>query len=139
MADNRQPVPRYSAKYSAEPARSLVNAKLAKAARKGHYVLLNHAAATAVRHHERGRLHDNPLGWVPKTDSPLGRVTTNCSYGVAGGYAESINHRTDTAAVTAWFGEPTVHTVHDLARAVVQAGCGDSGSGSSPAIAVADA
>ena len=130
------PVPRFSAKYATEPARSLVNAKLAKAARKGHYLLLNHAAAAAVRLHERGRLHDNPLGWVPKTDSPLGRVTTNCSYGVAGGYAESINHRTDNAAVTALFGEPTVHTVHDLASAVLQA---EAAPDAAPAIAVADA
>ncbi len=130
------PVPRFSAKYASEPARSLVNAKLAKAAAKGHYLLLNHAAADAVRARERGLLHDNPLGWVPKTDSPLGRVTTNCSYGVAGGYAESLNHRTDAAAVAAVFGDPTVHTVHDLARAVLQA---ESAPGAAPAIAVADA
>ena len=128
--------PRYSKKYCEQPAQSLVNAKLAKDTRKGHYVLLDHAASDMVRHRERGLLHDNPLSWVPKSGSELGRLTTNCSFGVAGGYAESINHRTLTDLVSEVHGEPTVDSIGDLASAVFQA----SNSGkSSPAIGVADA
>ena len=130
------PYPRFSAKYATDPARSLVNARLARDAAKGHYVLLNSAAANVVRHHTRGHIHDNPLSWVPKDGSALGRLTTNCSYGVAGGYADSLNHRTLTERVAAVHGDPTVHTVHDLARSVHAA---STVAGPGSAIAVADA
>lgn len=130
------PVPRYSKKYSEQPSQSLVNAKLAKDALKGHYLLLDHAAADMVRSREHGRIHDNPLSWVPKSGSETGRLTTNCSYGVAGGYAESINHRTMTDVVNEIHGEPTVDSISDLAAAVLAA---NGGTGSRPAIGVADA
>ena len=55
------PFPRFSAKYASNPAQSLVNARLARDAAKGHYVLLDSSAASAVRHHECGWLHDKPL------------------------------------------------------------------------------
>ena len=40
--------------------------------------------------HESGHLHDNPLSWVPKDGLALGRLTTNCSYSIVGGYAIAL-------------------------------------------------